>query len=318
MKYWPDKADEFTIWCNKSYKGKDFYKDLNIKCQVIGFPTLDEIHESIENSRFSKVIKKFLNAIISLGKYVVFGAAVVFFVRKLKEERFDVIFSDNGGYPAAKLCLAILIASKIAGTGKRFLIIHSYPTPIKSFFQVLDRFLDKIVSWSASEIITVSNACAAQYESLRFQGRILKVIYNGISPKRVDSMPLKDKRKVLGVDDRSEIIGLIGDYEVLKGHESLVKAFALIADGYPQVKMVFIGSDAYDYAKDLKRLIKDLQLEGRIIFTGYLKNAQEYIECFKVLVLPSIAYEGFGIVLLEAMLYKKPVVGAYMGGYRKS
>ncbi|MCX5681354.1 MAG: glycosyltransferase family 4 protein, partial [Candidatus Omnitrophica bacterium] len=49
-------------------------------------------------------------------------------------------------------------------------------------------------------------------------------------------------------------------------------------------------------------------------FTGYLKNAWEYIECFDVLVLPSVAHEGFGLVLLEAMLYKKPVVGTKMGG----
>jgi glycosyltransferase involved in cell wall biosynthesis len=311
---WPNKCDEFTIWCNRSYKGKDLYKSFNINCEVISFPTIDEIYESIDAAKFPKVFKKIVKIIVSLTKYIIFCASVIFFVKKLKNRHFDIIFSDNGGYPAAKLCLSMIIASKIAKVGKIFLIIHSCSSPMKFLFQPLERLLDKMVSRSCSEIITISNACAVQLQNSRFQDRELKVIYNGISPVRTDRMSLKDKRNVLGIQEGVEIIGLIGDYEKLKGHEPLMRAFIEISRKYPQAKLVFIGSDTYEYSKYLKNLTKTLNIEDRVIFTGYLENAWEYIECFKVLVLPSIAYEGFGMVLLEAMLYKKPVIGTQVGG----
>jgi L-malate glycosyltransferase len=194
------------------------------------------------------------------------------------------------------------------------LIIHSCASPRKFPFQPLERLLDKVVSKSSSEIITISNACAIQLQDLRFHDRKLKVIYNGISAVRTDRMSLEDKRNTLGVEEGAEIIGLIGDYEELKGHESLMRAFLEISGKYPHAKLVFIGSDGYAYSKYLKSLTKTLNIDDRVIFTGYLENAWEYLECFKILVLPSIAYEGFGMVLLEAMLYKKPVIGTYIGG----
>jgi glycosyltransferase involved in cell wall biosynthesis len=311
---WPEKADEFTIWCNKSYKGKDIYKRFNIDCQVIAFPTFHELCRLIDPFKLPGILKMIFKVAVSLSMCVVFPVSVFFFYRKLKKQHYDIIFSDNGGYPAAELCLSIIIASKISGIGKRFLLINSCPSPRRFVFGLLHWLLDKMVSVSCSEIVTISNACAAQLQNYRFKDKKVKVIYNGISPVRTDKLSLNKKRNILGIHESNEIIGLIGDYERLKGHESLMRAFVDVSSNYPQAKLVLIGSDAYPYSEYLKNLAKTLNIEDRVIFTGYLENAWEYIECFKIVVLPSIAYEGFGMVLLEAMLYKKPVIGTKVGG----
>ncbi|MCX5712160.1 MAG: glycosyltransferase family 4 protein [Candidatus Omnitrophica bacterium] len=281
---------------------------------MISFPTFQELNIFIEAKEMPEMFKILFKALIRLPMCVIFWVSVGYFINKLINKKYDVLFSDNGGYPAAELCLSIMIAGKITGINKRLLIINSCPSPRKAPFQLLEWVLDSSVSWASSEIITISQAAADQLKNLRFPGRELKVIYNGIFVRRMDTKSLEEKRKNLGVQAGNEVIGVIGDYEKLKGHESLMRAFLLILEKYPQAKLVFIGSDAYEYSKYLKELALSLHLEGHVIFTGYLNNASEYIECFNMLILPSIAYEGFGMVLLEAMLYQKPVIGTSIGG----
>jgi L-malate glycosyltransferase len=311
---WPDKSDEFSVWCNKGYKGKDLYKRLKVRCEAISFPSFHEICDVINGSRLPYILKAAGKCIVKMSMGGIFCASVAYFVKRLKKSRFDIVFSDNGGYPAAELCLALIIASKIAGVSRRFLMINSCPAPRSRYFKFMEGAFDTLISRAATNIITISHACAGQLERLRFHGIKINVIYNGISAVRTDKRALPEKRNILGIGENEIIIGVIGDYEELKGHESLMRAFLSLAGAYPQAKLVFIGSAGYAYSKYLRNLAKSLNIQGRVVFTGYLESAWEFIECFRVLVLPSIAYEGFGMVLLEAMLYKKPMIGTNIGG----
>jgi glycosyltransferase involved in cell wall biosynthesis len=158
-------------------------------------------------------------------------------------------------------------------------------------------------------IITVSDACRQKLKEMRFSNADIRVIHNGIGERREDSLTLNEKHRRLGLGADDSVIGAIGDYEPLKGHEYLIRAFAELAPAHPRAKLILIGSDAFEHAQRLKDLTRELGLQEKVKFTGYLPRAWEFMECFQVLVLPSVAFEGFGLVALEAMLYKVPVVG---------
>lgn len=90
----------------------------------------------------------------------------------------------------------------------------------------------------------------------------------------------------------------------------LVHAFArLVPDLEPDVRLVLAGADDGDEAARVRSLVTDLGLAGRVVFTGYLTNAElaGLYGGASVFVLPS-RYEGFGMILLEAMAAGVPVV----------
>ena len=64
-----------------------------------------------------------------------------------------------------------------------------------------------------------------------------------------------------------------------------------------------------------KRLCKNLGIKRNVEFKGSIigRKLVEYYQKSNVLVLPSLS-ESFGMVLLEAMACKKPVIGSNVGG----
>jgi len=66
----------------------------------------------------------------------------------------------------------------------------------------------------------------------------------------------------------------------------------------------------------MKNLVRQLDLESNVIFTGWLEG-EDLIVAYNgidVCVSPSICFEAFGMTNLEAMASKKPVVSTYFGG----
>ena len=53
--------------------------------------------------------------------------------------------------------------------------------------------------------------------------------------------------------------------------------------------------------------MKDLRLENDVTFCGWVSDKAAFFKDIDIFVLPSLE-ESFGVVLLEAALYKKPIV----------
>ena len=88
----------------------------------------------------------------------------------------------------------------------------------------------------------------------------------------------------------------------------------------PEARFLVVGGDLFgdhpDYEVELHRLVSELGLEGRTLFTGYREDARALIAALNMLVLPS-ENEPFGRVMLEAMACAKPVVAFDRGGPRE-
>ena len=124
------------------------------------------------------------------------------------------------------------------------------------------------------------------------------VLYNGVDPQMF-SPP------------ESETGGLmilsVGNLIPVKGHELLLRAFAMIQNRFPALSLEIIG-DGPERSR-LEQLAQEQNLAGRVHFRGRQSRAQvaDAMRHATVFALPS-RYEGLGCVYLEAMAAGKPVI----------
>lgn len=91
-----------------------------------------------------------------------------------------------------------------------------------------------------------------------------------------------------------------------KNIEGLIKAFSEIRD--KNISLVISGKKGWLF-DSIFNLVKQLKLENKIIFTGFVEEQEVPVlmSMSKCFVMPSF-YEGFGIPVLEAMACETPVV----------
>lgn len=94
----------------------------------------------------------------------------------------------------------------------------------------------------------------------------------------------------------------VGRLSHQKGFDLFIRAFATLSHLCPEWKIVLAGTGEEGSEEELAllSLIKDLQLDGRVILTGRIGNLDSWYQRCDVFVLSS-RYEGFPNVLLEAM-----------------
>ena len=98
----------------------------------------------------------------------------------------------------------------------------------------------------------------------------------------------------------------LGSLKPSKNIEGLIRAFALL--NLSGMDLVIAGKRGWLY-EQIFRLVLDLKIEKRVIFTGFVKEKEVPVLMTSAgaFVMPSF-YEGFGIPALEAMACGVPVV----------
>jgi len=159
-----------------------------------------------------------------------------------------------------------------------------------------------------STILTVSNFSKKQLIKYNKALKDIKLFPNCIKhnelSKILDNPYKKNEFNILSVTRLSE-------GEKLKGIDTMIKTIPLLKEKIPNLKYSVIGKGE-DLIR-LKKLAKDLNVENYISFLGFVDDINAYYQHCDVFSLPS-KKEGFGIVYLEAMQYKKPVIGVNYGG----
>ncbi len=103
-----------------------------------------------------------------------------------------------------------------------------------------------------------------------------------------------------------------GRLDAVKGLSTAVRAMSIVVENYPSLKLHIIGDvRSGDDAEKLRILVKDLNLEGNIIFRGN-KSRNEVLHEFSTewfSVVPS-RVEAFGYVVIESFSVGTPVLGS--------
>ena len=109
----------------------------------------------------------------------------------------------------------------------------------------------------------------------------------------------------LYTDDRHLLA--IGKLIPQKGFDLAIKAFAQVAQRYPEWTLTILGEG--DLRSDLEKLCLELDLEDRVFMPGVVKNIDAHLRKADIFILPS-RFEGFPVTLCEAMACGVPVIAS--------
>jgi glycosyltransferase involved in cell wall biosynthesis len=102
-----------------------------------------------------------------------------------------------------------------------------------------------------------------------------------------------------------------------KDHVSLINAFKEVQKSHPEWTLHCVGHDFGDsYARTIKRLVKDLNLESKVFFYGSRTDVHAFMHTCDIGVLSSRS-EGLPLVLLEYGQAAMPVVATAVGDCAK-
>jgi len=166
---------------------------------------------------------------------------------------------------------------------------------------------------------TIGVSQAVLHSVLRWQlvrRGTFQTIHNGVDLNALDTNRVSPDqiKKSLGIDPQHRVVGNVANLRPAKGHMYLLQAARLVLNQYPEVTFVVVGRETVKgYLRQLEEVAERLDIRDRILFTGFRPDAIQITSAFDVFVLSSL-WEGFGIVLLEAMALGKPVIGTRVGG----
>jgi glycosyltransferase involved in cell wall biosynthesis len=157
----------------------------------------------------------------------------------------------------------------------------------------------------ADGIVAVSNGVAKDVAALAHLPRQrIRVISN---PVLTEELLRKAKEPVnhpwLAPNQPPVVLG-VGRLVIEKDFLTLVRAFAQVRHQRP-ARLVILGEG--DQRRHLEALSRDLGVDEDVCFAGYQENPYAYMARAQVFVLTS-TYEGFGLVLAEAMATGVPIV----------
>jgi glycosyltransferase involved in cell wall biosynthesis len=202
-----------------------------------------------------------------------------------------------------------LVAS-LACKKKNFIISrHNFEPFWPNKPKIVSVLLSRFVTSRAAGGIAISNAIKnylleAKEISKEFQ---VSTVYYGFEPK-VDDLSDSNKltNEMLNATKNFKL-GTIGRLVPGKNYLTMLKAVAKIVDVDPTVKFFIVGGGSSEQA--LIKMCKDLKIENNVIWLGRTEHIREFLAKIDLFIFASKA-EGFGLVLLEAMLANKPILAA--------
>lgn len=109
-------------------------------------------------------------------------------------------------------------------------------------------------------------------------------------------------------------IAAVGKLMHQKNHALLIRAFAAIADKYPEHTVHIYGDGPL--RPELEALIAELGLQGRVILEGWKSDVNNLVSKAALFVLPS-DYEGLSNALMEAVAMGMPCISTDCAGAKE-
>ncbi len=129
-----------------------------------------------------------------------------------------------------------------------------------------------------------------------------------ISPSRTEA------RSQLNWHQDRAIIFCIRRLAKRMGLENLITAMVQVRDRYPDILLYLAGKGAL--AQTLQTQITELELTDNVKLLGYIPDEQLPL-CYRAAnfsVVPTVALEGFGLIVVESLAAGTPVLGTPVGG----
>lgn len=148
-----------------------------------------------------------------------------------------------------------------------------------------------------------------------------EAVWNGIETKNskifTDAELNEVRENYFFATNNEIVIALVGRINSWKGQQLLLQSFKTVIEKHKNIKLVYLGSAPPNqtiFETELRNKIKEYNLESNVILIPFQKEIEKFWNSIDIAVVPSTEPEPFGMVVIEAMLAKKPVIASNHGG----
>jgi len=227
------------------------------------------------------------------------------FASFIRRERYDIVHSH--------LYLANLI-SRLVGRLLRVPIIISSQHGTEIWMRWYHLLLERTTVHCADHVTGCSESVRDYaVDVMGADRRHSSVLHNGVDLDRFALPPDGSVwRERWGIPSDALVAGVVGRLALPeKGQDLFLAAAGEVAEAFPRAYFVIVGEGPC--RPELERIAREVGISDRVIFDSTQDEVPRMMAAFDLAVLPS-RREGFGIVLLEAMASRKPVVATNVGG----
>jgi mannosylfructose-phosphate synthase len=197
------------------------------------------------------------------------------------------------------------------------------PEEMEKKFNFKHRIAEEMQIFKAVNAQTLTSI--VQYEKLKelynYDADNIEIIAPGVDVHRF-KIPIEKELNAPSTLPKKYVFCL-SRIDTNKGHDLLLKAFALVKDEVKDVDLVIGGGSPNPKPREqgvfdmMHQIIAEEKMEDRVMFIGYVDDDKmaQYYQQSELFVLPSL-FEPFGMTTQEAMACGKPVVASKFGGIR--
>ena len=231
-------------------------------------------------------------------------------VKLIRSERYNLIHAHGARANFIAMFLKLFISTPIVTT------IHSdYKLDFTEnlYKKYIYTWLNTIALKFIDYYIAVSENFKNMLIERGFKENLIYTVYNTIDFEKELNILTKDefiKKHKLSVEDKT-IIGIIGRFDYVKGHEVFINAAAQILKTRKDVIFLLAGEGIEK--NNLVQQTKKLGISKNVFFIGFIEDIYSFINIIDINVLSSYS-ESFPYVLLEGARLKKATVSTNVGG----
>lgn len=207
--------------------------------------------------------------------------------------------------------------ARIAILGKRKICIynpHGWAFNMRSgrSKRAVYRSAEKMMSRMCHRIVCISESeRRSALEQRICPEHKLRVIYNGIDLEEAKDRSIS--REEAGIPEDAFVVGAAGRLAAQKAPDVFIRMAKQVREEIPHAWFLLVGGGEME--EEIRAYARKNGLADCLSITGWVKDPLPYIRLFDTALLLS-RWEGFGLVLPEYMLCRKPVVAAASDGIR--
>jgi len=256
------------------------------------------------NQSFANVLTK--NLITQRFFFTPNFSQMLYILNKIhKDQKFDLIHSSPIRFTADICAFHFCQKKHIPYICSPVYHINPY---VDSIFYPSFQYIMK----KANAIIALTDIEKDFYAKYGIKRNKIYVIPPGIDPNDYKEPDIKNFKERYNIPENAPIIFFMGRRNYEKGIIITILSLKYLIKKFKDIKLLIAGPSTFDFLKYIKRI--PVKLRSHIIDLGIIDNdiKTDALASCDVFVLPSID-DAFGIVYLEAWLFKKPTIGA-LGG----
>jgi len=196
------------------------------------------------------------------------------------------------------------------------------------------RWIDRATCWMDTCIIGSCQYTVDLYKGLGIEDERLALVYYGADERKfsADETEPARIREEFGWPEDTPLVVMVAYFypplpvsgwipphvqgRAIKGHEYVIQAAPAILEKFPNAKILLVGSGwgeaGTEYMQQMQALVKEMNLEESVIFTGFRNDVNAILRAADVAIQASLCENLGGTI--ESLLMRCPTVATRAGG----